>query len=225
MIWKDIKGVVHMSKVEHVREAFAKTEREESKLTEAFHPHKLRGMSTFKVRHFLNNVCELEDLKYLEIGTWQGSTLCSALYGNEGEFYAIDHFVKDYNRSDDGRLIKDLLFENLNRFDLQDKVSFFDADSFKFDLSNIEHKINVYFYDGAHNDWAQRDALLYYKPVLADEFIYIVDDWRDCGEGKDTGATIGTFEAIESDFEQLDYFEAPRGDYHAGLGIFVLRGK
>ena len=208
-----------MGKIEHVREAFTKAAREESKLTEGFHPNNIKGMSSFKNRHFLNNVCELPDLKYLEIGTWQGSTLCSAMYQNEGVFYAIDHFVPNFSQDGD-RPVKELLFENLDKFGLQDKLSFFDADSFKFNLSNITHKINVYFYDGDHTREAQRDALLYYKSVLAEEFIYIVDDWSSV-----KGVQRGTFEAITSDFEQLDYFEAPKGEWWQGLGIFVLRKK
>ena len=212
-----------MDLVQHLRDSFAKSEREESKLPEDIY-RGVRGMSTEKVRHLLNNVCELPDLRYLEIGTWQGSTLCSSLYGNEGVFYAIDNFVKNFDKYE-GVSVKDLLFDNLQRFDLQDKVKFFNEDCFKMDLNNIEHKINVYFYDGEHSDGSQNKALTYFKPVLDEEFIYIVDDWRDRGEGNPTGATKGTFKAIEEGFEQIEYFEAPRGGYHMGLGLFVLRKK
>ena len=43
----------------------------------------LDGMSSPKVRALLNNLCDKKGTRYLEIGSWKGSTLISALYGNE----------------------------------------------------------------------------------------------------------------------------------------------
>lgn len=211
-----------MNLVEHVEQAFQRAEREESKLDERFGPNELRGMSTWKVRHFLNNLCELPDLKYLEIGTWQGSTLCSAMYGNEGTFYAIDHFVQDFDQWE-GQSVEQLLYSNLEQRGLRDKVTFWNANSWDFDQNNIKDKINVYFYDGAHNDWAQRRALTDYYHTLADEFIYVVDDYLD-SPGRESAAKAGTLQGIkQGKFDVLYEREAPRGDYHMGLGIFVLR--
>src|SRR5687768_13178520 len=43
----------------------------------------IRGMSGKKFRYFLNNLIEtVSNPRYLEIGCWQGSTLCSALHKN-----------------------------------------------------------------------------------------------------------------------------------------------
>ena len=43
---------------------------------------KLEGMSSPKVRHLLNNLCALPGARYLEIGSYKGSTWISALYNN-----------------------------------------------------------------------------------------------------------------------------------------------
>ena len=43
----------------------------------------MNGMSGKKTRHFYNNLCSMEDARYLEIGVWKGSTLCSAMCNNE----------------------------------------------------------------------------------------------------------------------------------------------
>ncbi len=48
----------------------------------------VEGMTGIKTRHLYNNICSYkksnnEKLKYLEIGTWKGSSLISALYKNE----------------------------------------------------------------------------------------------------------------------------------------------
>ena len=49
------------------------------------------GMSGKKYRYFINNfVSQTDNPRYLEIGSWTGSTVCSALYGNA----VVDHFSK-----------------------------------------------------------------------------------------------------------------------------------
>lgn len=199
---------------------------EESKLSEDVILG-VEGMSTPKVRHFLNNLASLSGVNYLEIGTYQGSTLISALHGNEGNFFAIDNFVWEGDKN------RRILRDNLEKFDLQDKVKFFDADCWELDLGQIDKKINVYFYDGDHNLEKQGEALTYFGPVLADEFIYIVDDWRDAGDDEKSGAARGTYVGIKEGEYNIAYeAEAPRSTrlplgvtgpgYHQGLGIFVL---
>ena len=214
-----------MSLSEHVQQSFEKAERLESKLDDRFSPQNLRGMSSWKVRHFLNNLCNMPNLKYLEIGTWQGSTLCSAMHENEGKFYAIDHFVRDFTHDDCGQSIEQLFYQNLKERGLRDKVTFWNADCWKFDKNQIADLINVYFYDGAHNDWAQLQALTDFQHRMENEFVYVADDYLD-RPGRDSAAKIGTLRGIKkSNLDVLLEIEAPRGEYHMGLGIFVLRKK
>jgi methyltransferase family protein len=55
----------------------------------------LNGMSSPRVRHFLNNLCEFSGTRYLEVGCWRGSTLISALHKNHTTVtraLAIDNF-------------------------------------------------------------------------------------------------------------------------------------
>ena len=54
----------------------------------------LRGMSSDKVRHFLNNIVgKTKDARYLEIGAWKGSTFISAIYKNNfTKAVAVDNF-------------------------------------------------------------------------------------------------------------------------------------
>ena len=66
----------------------------------------LNGMSSPKVRHFLNNLCEHPDTRYLEVGSWRGSTIISALYDNHltvSEVICIDDFSEFHNpHAEDG---------------------------------------------------------------------------------------------------------------------------
>ena len=62
----------------------------------------IRGMSGKKYRTFINALVEsLENPKYLEVGSWMGSTLCSAIHGNDVEAVAIDNWSQFGGPSDD----------------------------------------------------------------------------------------------------------------------------
>ena len=53
----------------------------------------LHGMSGFKTSCFYNNSWSMRDARYLEIGSWKGSTICSAMFENpHGYFMATDNF-------------------------------------------------------------------------------------------------------------------------------------
>lgn len=150
----------------------------------------LDGMSSPKVRHFLNNICHIsENINYLEIGVWKGSTFTSALYNNAKHIshaYAIDNWSQ-FNGS------KELLINSLKELkDVWPQHTIIESDSFSVDLSLFKEKIDIYFYDGDHSRQAQKKALEYYLPILKDEFIYIVDDWNH------SDVSSGTREGINS---------------------------
>lgn len=52
------------------------------------------GMSGTKTRHFYNNLLNYQDARYLEIGTWKGSSVCSAMCGNKGTIVCIDNWCQ-----------------------------------------------------------------------------------------------------------------------------------
>src|SRR5271156_5203500 len=53
----------------------------------------IEGMSGRKYRIFINNLVKnVRNPRYLEIGTWAGSTLCSAINGNDVTAVAIDNW-------------------------------------------------------------------------------------------------------------------------------------
>lgn len=132
----------------------------------------LDGMSTKENRIFLNELLKSQD-KYLEIGVFKGSTFASALYKNDSiEAFAIDNFSE--------------FASNLQWFkqacedsELPDH-KFFEEDCFNLseETKNQLKNINVYFYDGGHTHDDQEKALTYYIDHLADDFIFIVDDWN-----------------------------------------------
>jgi hypothetical protein len=163
--------------IEHVKQSITNAELGISKLTSEILA--LDGMSSNKVRHFLNNICSLDNGKYLEIGVWKGSTFISALYNNTlSNAIAIDNWSEFSGP-------KNLFLENITYFLPSNSYNFYEANCFNFNLKTITNKINIYFYDGAHTKEDQRLAFAYYDSILEDTFIAIVDDYnlREAQEG------------------------------------------
>ena len=58
---------------------------------------KMKGLSGRKFRIMINSLIKLMvEPKYLEIGSWLGSTACSALYGNNIHMTCIDNFSQNF---------------------------------------------------------------------------------------------------------------------------------
>jgi len=131
------------------------------------------GMSGIKTRHFYNNLLNTEDARYLEIGTWKGSSVCSAMCGNKAYVVCID------NWSEFGGPKNEFL-ANFERYKGENNATFIENDCYKVDISELSKlsKFNIYMYDGNHSNESHYNALLHYYNCLDDIFIFIVDDWN-----------------------------------------------
>jgi hypothetical protein len=129
------------------------------------------GMSGTKTRHFYNNLLNTEDARYLEIGSWKGSSVCSAMCGNKAKVVCIDN----WSEFEDPKY--EFLF-NFEKFKGENDATFIENDCYKVDVSVLP-KFNIYMYDGNHSFESHYNALLYYYNCLDNVFIYIVDDWND----------------------------------------------
>jgi predicted O-methyltransferase YrrM len=132
----------------------------------------IRGMSGRKYRMFINNLIRgMDDARYLEVGTWAGSTLCSAISGNSVRAIAID------NWSEFGGP-KDVFQENLKKFSsAESDVRFIESDFRKIDFGELG-KFNVYLFDGPHSEQDQYDGIKLALPALDECFVLIIDDWN-----------------------------------------------
>lgn len=128
------------------------------------------GMTGIKTRHFYNNLLNMEDARYLEIGTWKGSSVCSAMYENSANIVCID------NWSEFGGPKLEFL-SNFNKFKGKNNAMFIENDCFKVDITQLP-KFNIYMYDGDHSNESHYKALMHYYKCLDDIFIFIVDDWN-----------------------------------------------
>lgn len=178
----------------------------------------LDGMSGKKTRHFYNNICSLPGARYLEIGSWKGSTLCAALSNNTIECVAIDSHIQQDLRT------------NVANYIGNNKVRLVEADSWNVLPEELGMKFNIYMYDGDHERVSHRKALTHYAPAMDDTFIYIVDDWNDLRVRQ------GTMEGISQAKLSIDYQReiftsddnthskvyGKDSDWHNGIAIFVL---
>ena len=131
----------------------------------------LPGMSGLLTRIFYNNLLTMEDSRYLEIGTYAGSSLCSAMYGNKANITVID------NWSEFGG--KDEFYTNFNNHKGENNVQIIDDDCFSEDIiSKLKFKYNIYLYDGNHSSESHRKALTHFIDALDDTFIFVIDDWN-----------------------------------------------
>lgn len=153
---------------QHVELAFENAEKGESKITDGI--LNIDGMSGKKTRHFYNNLLNKADARYLEIGTWKGSSVCSAMCGNKAKVVCID------NWSEFGGPKKEFL-TNFNTYKGENEASFIEQDCYKIDISQFP-KFNIYMYDGNHSKDSHYKALVHYYNYLDDMFVFIVDDWN-----------------------------------------------
>lgn len=156
-----------------IDKAFLNAENNTSKITEDI--IRLEGMTGTKTRHFYNNLLDTEDARYLEIGTWKGSSACSAMCGNKAKILCIDNWSQ-FSGGKFGNPKAEFL-HNFNRFKGDNTAAFIESDCFKVDVSTLP-KFNIYMYDGNHSAESHYKALLHYYNCLDDVFIYIVDDWN-----------------------------------------------
>jgi hypothetical protein len=151
-----------------VRSAFEKAENNLSKITPEI--IRMEGMSGTKTRHFYNNLLSMDDARYLEIGTWKGSSVCSAMCGNSASVVCID------NWSEFGGPKNEFL-ANFNKHKGNNNAMFIENDCFKVNINELP-KFNIYMYDGNHDNDSHYKALTHFYDCLDDVFIFIVDDWN-----------------------------------------------
>jgi hypothetical protein len=165
------------SDVKLVLESIDKAARHESNFVEE--EYKYPGLSSNKVRHFLNNLCSKEDTVYLELGVYAGSTFFAATMNRDITCFAIDDysqgivspFREDVVIQDIGSP-KEKFFRGLkeNQYFYEKTITDLDGQHF------IGKNPNIIFYDADHDPQKQFDNLTYLLPVFADQFILVVDD-------------------------------------------------
>jgi len=142
----------------------------------------MEGMTGLKTRHFYNNLLSISDAKYLEIGTWKGSSVCSAMCRNSATVLCID------NWSEFGGPKSEFL-NNFEKYKGDNNATYIEADCFNINVNTIG-KFNIYMYDGNHTYESHYKSLKYFIDAMENEFILIIDDWNWSRVRNATNASI-----------------------------------
>ena len=143
------------------------------------------GLTSSRVRHFLNNICSQEGAVYLEIGVFAGSTFCAAIENNDMvAAYANDTWQEPELQPEREDLNIDVVGDMDTFISNVEKVS----ENLDFDISvlkgeceglnkdNFQHKVNIIFYDGDNDPTVMWRFFNTIDAYTDDVFTMIIDD-------------------------------------------------
>lgn len=209
---------------EHVNTAFEKALRNESKITQEIID--MEGMSGINTRHFYNNLLNCDDARYLEIGTWKGSSVCSAMCGNKAKVVCIDNWSQFGGP-------KSEFLTNFKKFKGANYAMFIEKDCYQVDVDGLP-SFNIYMYDGEHSKENHGRALTHFYNCLDDVFVFIVDDWnwRQVREGtlesfRDLDLELLYSREIRTTWDDRDViFGSPeQRSWHNGIFVAILKKR
>ena len=132
----------------------------------------MAGMSGKTYRHFINRYVSMhEDTRYLEVGSWHGSTACAAAYGNDVSICCVD----DWSLFEGSRT--QFILNIGKAMTKRGNCKLIEADFRKVDFSTLG-LFNIYMFDGPHSEQGQYDGITLAQPALENNFTLVVDDWN-----------------------------------------------
>lgn len=208
--------------IELIEHAIAQAHLEQSKLTPEVLA--LEGMSSPKIRHLYNNLGALA-FTYFEVGSWQGASLISACYRNNLDHGCCDSF-EEFNP--DGTVKKKFLSNVEKHLGL---TRLYDGNCWDLDLKDLLiDRPDLYLFDGPHDAISHKRAVTHFFPMMADQFVFIVDDFCHPDFHAVKEGTMAGLEAVKDRYEVVkswEIFEEGEGSvrWWNGTAIFLIRRK
>ena len=153
--------------------------------TSNFEPegYPIQGLSSNRIRHFLNSLCSHDDAVYLELGTYTGSTFFAATMNNKAKCIGVDDFSEPNVKPivDRGMWTEcgnpyDTFVNNWQKYE-NGNAAFVKASVEELTEEDFGgSKVNILFYDANHDMMVQMNNLNHLLPFLDDKFILDVDD-------------------------------------------------
>ena len=150
--------------------------------------YNVEGLTSPRVRHFLNNLCSQEGAVYLEVGVFAGATFCAAVQNNDMvAAYANDNWSQpdlqpareDLSISLENVTVDTFvenLQENITTESLDFDIQVLNGDSSKLGKKDFKHDVNIIFYDGDNSEQKMREFFLNMLDFTEDIFTLVVDD-------------------------------------------------
>ncbi len=145
--------------------------------------YSIQGLSSNRIRHFLNSLCSHDDAVYLELGTYTGSTFFAATMNNKAKCIGVDDFSEPNVKPivDRGMWTEcgnpyDTFVNNWQKYE-NGNAAFVKASVEELTEEDFGgSKVNILFYDANHDMMVQMNNLNHLLPFLDEKFILVVDD-------------------------------------------------
>lgn len=205
-----------MEKIDLIKEAIRNGVNKVSKLTDE--QFKVGGFTSPIIRHIMNNLGAIST-NYFEIGSHIGCSLVMTVYGNDNlkTATACDNFSEFQN---DGRTKSEFLANC--KANIDGKYTLIEKNCFKLTKDDLPEGIDLYLMDGPHDYESQKEAVTHFASMMADEFVFICDDfaWEAPRKGTHDGIRESGLTVL---WETFLYSGVEAGEYWNGLGIFLLK--
>ncbi len=213
--------------INHVERSLYFGEKEVSKLTEEI--MQIDGLTSRKVKSFLNNLCGLEGSSYLEFGTYKGATFCAAIYNNDIKSTAVDNW-KDFellpasfpmwHRSVEPKSNPyEIFLKNIRKCGI-DSIEIINQNYLSLVKDSIKTKSNIIFYDGEHQFKDQYAIMSKLKDFSSDTFVLVIDDWNWEKRGILKGIQDFNYKQLYK--KEIFTKGEDSKNFWNGLGIFIL---
>lgn len=201
-----------MNKINLIKNAIECAKKEQSKLTHEI--LELPSFSSHKIKHLLNNLGAISNV-YGECGLHKGGMAVAATYQNNLQSWGSDN----WSLFQEGGNSRRIFYENLEKY--LNGFTIFEQDCFTIDLNALPIT-DFYIFDGAHDVESQKKGLTYFYPILANEFIFICDDfsWADPKMGTEMAIKELDLKVLFHDFL---WDGKENGEWHNGIGLYLLK--
>lgn len=154
---------------------------------------------------------------YVEVGTYQGGSLISALRDNDARAIGVDSFG-EFTQTNS----LEITAKNLQTFGVMDRVTLHNT-GFQHYFANCpaDLKIQVYYYDGAHDEETQLAGMEAGWPHLQKGSLILVDDYTY----PEVGRAVNRFVANHINQVKFQFVMLPNENTDATWwnGVVVLR--
>ena len=189
----------------------------------------MKGLSGRKYRSLINSlISKIKNPSYLEIGSWLGSTTCSAALNNDLKITCIDNWCQSLlNEKNPEEKFKKNIKKCITK---ETKFELFNKDFREINYNKIG-KHNIFLFDGPHHFKDHYDGIILAQPALKKKYVLIIDDWNWDQVRSGTKSAISDLELnVISKLEirttndgSSALITGENSDWHQGCCFFVIK--
>ena len=165
----------------------------------------LTGLTGLSVKHLYNNLAAIPNITALFVQPDSGASVCSALAGNSVTIVTVNDLTVC-------TVDKEALISTIQPFKGSNTVTLIEENLADVDISGLP-TFNLISYNGSCEAGRVHAALNYYLPVVADEFIVVINDWY--------GQTCDSVNGFISEHGLTVEYSKEEGEPHVGWDPLV----